>query len=147
MIVRVARGVCRWYIRLIPWLTPAVPRQRELASSRGPMARAVPRHARVAAGATAERADEVEELEVEVKPLPLGLGVRASLHDWHTWLVQPVHVAVAACACCWLLVPVAVTDSTKINPHNFKNTVTDSTKISPHDLRNTVTDSTKPSPP
>ena len=57
------------------------------------MARAVPRHARVAAGATAERADEVEELEVEVKPLPLGLGVRASLHDWHTWLVQPVHAS------------------------------------------------------
>ena len=57
------------------------------------MARAVPRHGRVAAGATAERADEVEELEVEVKPLPLGLGVRASLHDWHTWLVQPVHAS------------------------------------------------------
>ena len=93
MIVRGVRGVCRWYIRLIQWLTPAVPRQRELASSRGPMARAVPRHARVAAGATAERADEVEELEVEVKPLPLGLGVRASLHDWHTWLVQPVHAS------------------------------------------------------
>ena len=52
------------------------------------MARAVPRHSRVAAEATAERADEVE-----VKPLPLGLGVRARLHDWHTWLVQPVHAS------------------------------------------------------
>ena len=52
------------------------------------MARAVPRHSRVAAEATAERADEVE-----VKPLPLVLGVRAGLHDWHTWLVQPVHAS------------------------------------------------------
>ena len=39
------------------------------------MARAVPRHTRVASEATAEHADEVE-----VKPLPLGLGVRAALH-------------------------------------------------------------------
>lgn len=54
----------------------------------GTMARAVPRHTRVAAEAAAERADEVE-----VKPLPLGLGVRAGLHDWHTWLVQPVHAS------------------------------------------------------
>merc|ERR1719424_1483114 len=52
------------------------------------MARATPRHTRSSADAAAERADEIE-----VKPLPLGLGVRADLHAWYTWLAQPVHAS------------------------------------------------------
>ena len=52
------------------------------------MARAIPRHTRVVADTAAEPADEVE-----VKLLPLGLGVRSDLHAWHTWLSQPVHAS------------------------------------------------------